>query len=209
MVQTSSTAIGVDEFMGLYRVCRLNHLVIFGTYLSGLVRAARTNDSVKVALQSLYQIGYTGTSMNKEDEDWAHANDIKIVVSRQNHCFQQSSHRHARRRTQAQKQVYRLLRRRSPAAVFDARPYTVQVLYFDHDVEQICPPVSYARYLEQIQNSSLMATTNRMAKEICTRSSYPTAETTALHRHLSQAMGTTTQAISCKRSTMGTCTAVV
>ncbi len=80
MVQTSSTAIGVDEFMGMSRVCGLKRLVIFGTHLSVLIRAAQTDDSVKAALRDLYEVGYTGTSMNKEDEEWAHANDIKLTV---------------------------------------------------------------------------------------------------------------------------------
>ncbi|TFK91197.1 acetyl-CoA synthetase-like protein [Polyporus arcularius HHB13444] len=80
MVQTSSTAIGVDEFMGMSRVCRLRHLVIFGTHLSVLIRAAQSDDSVKAALRDLYEVGYTGTSMNKEDEEWAHANDIKLTT---------------------------------------------------------------------------------------------------------------------------------
>ncbi|KAI0720815.1 acetyl-CoA synthetase-like protein [Cerioporus squamosus] len=81
MAQTSSTAIGVDEFMGLIRVCELTHLVIFATYLSTLIRAARTDESVKLALQSLYQISYTGTSLNKEDEEWAYANSLNVVIS--------------------------------------------------------------------------------------------------------------------------------
>ncbi|RPD75387.1 acetyl-CoA synthetase-like protein [Lentinus tigrinus ALCF2SS1-7] len=81
MVQTSSTAIGVDEFMSMSRVCGLNHLVTFGTYLSALIRAARTDESVKGALQSLHQISYTGTSMHKEDEEWAHVHNLKVVTS--------------------------------------------------------------------------------------------------------------------------------
>ena len=81
MVQSSSTAIGVQEFMGFRRVCGLTQLVIFGTFLSDILRAAQKDEGVKAALNELHMISYTGVSLNKEDEEWAHANGINIVVS--------------------------------------------------------------------------------------------------------------------------------
>ncbi|KAI0739172.1 acetyl-CoA synthetase-like protein [Daedaleopsis nitida] len=81
MVQTSSTAIGADEFVGMRRVCGLSQLVIFATFLSHIIRAAQNDEKVKEALKEIYQISHTGVALNKDDEEWAHANDVKIVSS--------------------------------------------------------------------------------------------------------------------------------
>ena len=81
MAQSSSGAIGVDECKGITRTCGLTHLAIFGTFLSMLIRAAKSDQGVLNALKSLHYISYTGTAMNKEDEDWAHEHGIRVVVS--------------------------------------------------------------------------------------------------------------------------------
>ncbi len=81
MVQSSSTAIGVEEFVGMRRICGLSTFVIFATFLSDIIRAAKKDDNVRAALKELNQISHTGVALNKEDDEWAHTNDIKIVVS--------------------------------------------------------------------------------------------------------------------------------
>ena len=81
MAQTSSVAISQSEFLGLWRVCGLTHLTIFATFLSNLIRDAQTDPTVKEALQDLQWITHTGVALNKEDEEWAHQQGIRIIVS--------------------------------------------------------------------------------------------------------------------------------
>lgn len=62
------------------RACSINRLAVYATFLSSLIRAAKQDDVVKVALQSLRDIFHTGVTLNKEDEDWAYANGLKVIV---------------------------------------------------------------------------------------------------------------------------------
>ncbi len=62
------------------RACSLNRLAVYATFLSNLIRAAKKDDTVKVALQSLRDIFHTGVALNKEDEEWAYANGLKVIV---------------------------------------------------------------------------------------------------------------------------------
>ncbi|KAL1946336.1 hypothetical protein VTO73DRAFT_15463 [Trametes versicolor] len=81
MVQSSSLAIAPQEFVGMTRACSLNRLAVYATFLSSLIRAAKQDDAVKVSLQSLRDIFHTGVALNKEDEEWASANGLKVINS--------------------------------------------------------------------------------------------------------------------------------
>lgn len=80
MVQSSSLAIGPQQFVGMTRACSLNRLAVYATFLSSLIRAAKQDETVKVALQSLRDIFHTGVALNKEDGEWASANGLKVIV---------------------------------------------------------------------------------------------------------------------------------
>lgn len=62
------------------RACSLNRLAVYATFLSSLIRAAKQDDTVKLALQTLRDIFHTGVALNKEDEGWAYANGLKVIV---------------------------------------------------------------------------------------------------------------------------------
>ena len=80
MVQTSGTGISVDEFLGLTRVCRLTGLALFATFLANLIRAARKDDVILDALKGLQWIVHAGVALNKEEEEWAYEQGIKLMV---------------------------------------------------------------------------------------------------------------------------------
>ncbi|KAI0312670.1 acetyl-CoA synthetase-like protein [Amylostereum chailletii] len=80
VVQPSSMAIPAPELVAMIRVCSLNPLALYATFLSNLIREAKKDANIKYALQNLDQIIHTGVALNKEDEEWAHANDIKITT---------------------------------------------------------------------------------------------------------------------------------
>ncbi|KAI0742021.1 acetyl-CoA synthetase-like protein [Daedaleopsis nitida] len=81
VVQSSSMAMKVPEFVNMTRECGLNVLVLYATFLADLIRAARADPAVKEALQGLHQILHTGVALNKEEEEWAFENKIRITTS--------------------------------------------------------------------------------------------------------------------------------
>ncbi|OSD01388.1 acetyl-CoA synthetase-like protein [Trametes coccinea BRFM310] len=81
MVQSSSMSISPKEFVGMTRACGLNRLAVYATFLSGLIKAAKEEDSVKQALQGLHGIFHTGVALPKADEEWAFTNDLKVANS--------------------------------------------------------------------------------------------------------------------------------
>ncbi|KAI0312049.1 acetyl-CoA synthetase-like protein [Amylostereum chailletii] len=80
VAQSSSMSTPPAEFLGLVRVCSLTRLVQYATFLSDLIRAAQQDEDIKEALKGLTEILHTGVALNKEDEEWARANGIKIVT---------------------------------------------------------------------------------------------------------------------------------
>ncbi|KAI0764537.1 acetyl-CoA synthetase-like protein [Trametes elegans] len=81
MVQTSSMAATAEEFLALVRVCGLTRLILFATFLANIIRAARTDPAIRDALKDLRQIFHTGVALNKEDEQWAYDNGLRIITS--------------------------------------------------------------------------------------------------------------------------------
>ncbi|KAI0764534.1 acetyl-CoA synthetase-like protein [Trametes elegans] len=79
VVQSSPNSVTPQEFVGMTRVCSLNRLAVFSTFLSNLIRAAKHDDAVKHALQGLHSILHTGVAINPEDEEWARANGLKVI----------------------------------------------------------------------------------------------------------------------------------
>ena len=82
MVQTSSMDIPEKEFLNLVRMQKLSTAVLYATFLGRLINAAQQDSGLKDALKSLEQIIHTGVALHKEEEDWAYANGLKIMVQR-------------------------------------------------------------------------------------------------------------------------------
>ncbi|KAI8989116.1 acetyl-CoA synthetase-like protein [Trametes punicea] len=79
LVQSSSLAISPQEFVGMTRACSLNRLVVYATFLSSLIKAAKRDETVKHALQGLQDIYHTGVALPKEDEEWAYEHGLKVI----------------------------------------------------------------------------------------------------------------------------------
>ncbi|EJF57818.1 acetyl-CoA synthetase-like protein [Dichomitus squalens] len=81
IAQSSSMAMPAREFVNMTRECSLSLLVLYATFLSDLIRVARVDSTVADALKGLNQIVHTGVALNKQDEEWAYQNDLKIMTS--------------------------------------------------------------------------------------------------------------------------------
>ncbi|KAI8976643.1 acetyl-CoA synthetase-like protein [Trametes punicea] len=81
LAQTSSMAVSPQEFLGLVRVCGLTRLILYATFLSEIIRTAKQDAAVRDALKGLRQIFHTGVALNKEDEEWAYENGLRIITS--------------------------------------------------------------------------------------------------------------------------------
>ncbi|KAI0676592.1 acetyl-CoA synthetase-like protein [Trametes maxima] len=81
LAQSSSMAVSPEEFMGLVRVCGLTRLILYATFLSEIIRAGKKDPTIADALRGLRQIFHTGVALNKEDEEWAYVNRLRIITS--------------------------------------------------------------------------------------------------------------------------------
>lgn len=74
-------SVSSPELLGLVDVCKLNTLALYATFLSELIHDAQKDPKVYEALKGMRQIAHTGVAINKDDEDWAYANGLNIIVS--------------------------------------------------------------------------------------------------------------------------------
>lgn len=81
-MQSSSMAMSSDEMVAMIRLCGLNRLVQYATFVSVHIRAAQTDPAVNRALQGLRQILYTGVALNAQDALWGFENGLRLTVSR-------------------------------------------------------------------------------------------------------------------------------
>ncbi|KAL1946347.1 hypothetical protein VTO73DRAFT_15474 [Trametes versicolor] len=81
VTQTSGMVISPEELIGLTSICKMTILVMYAPFLSTLIKAAQQDPAVKDALKSINQVVHTGVALNKEDEEWAYANGVRIMTS--------------------------------------------------------------------------------------------------------------------------------
>lgn len=65
----------------MIRNCGVNRLNQFATFLAQHVRNSRQNPKLLALLQTLDEALYSGLALPREEEDWAHANGIRLRVS--------------------------------------------------------------------------------------------------------------------------------
>ena len=80
MVQPSSMDIPGQEFLNMARICKLSTGVLYATFLGKLIREAQQDPHLRDAMKGVGQIIYTGVSLQKEEEAWAFANNVNIMV---------------------------------------------------------------------------------------------------------------------------------
>ena len=65
----------------MIRVCGLNRVNQFATFLAQHLRASRQNPTFLAQLQTLDDVLYSGLALPREEEDWALGNGIRLRVS--------------------------------------------------------------------------------------------------------------------------------
>ncbi len=105
MVQTSSMDIPDKEFLNIVRMHRLSTVVLYATFLGRLINSAQQDTEMKDALKSIDQIIHTGVALHKEEEEWAYANGIKIVVCDFLPCSRTQAHTSRRHPTERLRQL--------------------------------------------------------------------------------------------------------
>jgi hypothetical protein len=65
----------------MIRVCGLNRLNQFATFLAQQLRASRQNPKFLALLQTLDDVLYSGLALPQEEEEWALGNGIRLRVS--------------------------------------------------------------------------------------------------------------------------------
>lgn len=83
-------ALPTDELLEMTRICGVNRLILYASFLSMHIRVAKTDPDVLKVLQSFRQILHTGVALNLQDEEWAYNNFLRIMVRQQ---FLLSNHR--------------------------------------------------------------------------------------------------------------------
>lgn len=65
----------------MIRVCGLNRLNQFATFLAQQLRTSRQNPRFLALLQTLDDVLYSGLALPREEEEWALGNGIRLRVS--------------------------------------------------------------------------------------------------------------------------------
>ena len=65
----------------MIRVCGLNRVNQFATFLAQHLRTSRQNPKFLALLQTLDDVLYSGLALPREEEEWALGNGIRLRVS--------------------------------------------------------------------------------------------------------------------------------
>jgi len=79
-VQPSRQAFSSNELSLMIRNCGVNRLNQFATFLTHHLRSSRQNPRLLAQLQTLDDVLYSGLALPREEEEWAHANGIRLRV---------------------------------------------------------------------------------------------------------------------------------
>lgn len=77
-VQTTRPGFSSEELLDMIQRCGLNRLNQFSTFLSTHLRNSRQNPKLLQALQHLDEVLYSGLPLDRDDEDWAYKNGLKM-----------------------------------------------------------------------------------------------------------------------------------
>ncbi|KAJ6600810.1 putative amp-CoA ligase [Mycena sp. CBHHK59/15] len=78
--QSPAVGMSTEELMKMVKTCGLNRMAVYATFLSVYIKDAQKDPEVLKALQGFRQIVHAGVSLNREDEEWAYANDLPITA---------------------------------------------------------------------------------------------------------------------------------
>ncbi|KAI9457728.1 acetyl-CoA synthetase-like protein [Russula earlei] len=77
-VQPSKQAFSSNELLLMIRDCGVNRLNQFATFLTHHLRHSRQTPKLLALMQTLDDALYSGLALPQEEEEWAHANGIKL-----------------------------------------------------------------------------------------------------------------------------------
>lgn len=80
-IQPTKIAFSSEELVDMILRCQLNRLNQFSTFLSSQLRNARLHPKLLEQLRSLNEIIFSGLPLQREDEEFAYRNGLKIKVS--------------------------------------------------------------------------------------------------------------------------------
>lgn len=82
-----------DELVAIIKDCGVNRVVLYAPFLSSHIQGAKENPEVLHLLRNCRQIIHTGVALNADEEKWAYANGLPIMVRSFIHLVGVASHK--------------------------------------------------------------------------------------------------------------------
>jgi hypothetical protein len=81
IVKPSKPRVSTEELLNMVNTCGLNHMGLYGTYLSPHIQAAKRDPAILKLLQGMRSISYGGVPVSIAEDDWCFQNGIPLIVS--------------------------------------------------------------------------------------------------------------------------------
>jgi len=79
-IQPTKIAFSSNELFHMVQKCGLNKLNQFATFLATHLRGSRDNSKLLDLLRGLDEINYSGLPLQREEEEWAYKNNMRLRV---------------------------------------------------------------------------------------------------------------------------------
>ncbi|KAJ6556429.1 acetyl-CoA synthetase-like protein [Mycena capillaripes] len=79
IVQPSKPRVSTEELLIMVNTCGLNHLVLYGTFLSPHIQAAKRDPAILKLLHGMRSISYGGVPVSIAEDDWCFQNGIPLI----------------------------------------------------------------------------------------------------------------------------------
>ncbi|KAJ7675905.1 hypothetical protein DFH06DRAFT_671202 [Mycena polygramma] len=79
IVKPSKPRVSTEELLNMINTEGLNHMGLYGTYLSPHIQAAKRDPVVLKALQGMRSISYGGVPVSFSEDDWCFENEITLI----------------------------------------------------------------------------------------------------------------------------------
>lgn len=189
-IQPTKIAFSSEELKDMVQRCGLNRLAQFATFLSIHIRHSKNDPQLLSMLQNLDEVMYAGIPIGREEEDWALAKGMNVVVrfTRLNHIFIVLMHSLSRTYSAA------------PSLVLSCATLAVPRQQASSSVH--CSAPSTASSQSRKSPSPSRSSINPLPPNYSSSSSFPNLGTAQICRYAPK-MGCSTPAISSKRCFLG------
>ncbi|KAF8150333.1 hypothetical protein K438DRAFT_1866070 [Mycena galopus ATCC 62051] len=79
IVKPSKPRVSTEELLNMVNTCGLNHMGLYGTYLSPHIQAAKRDPAILKLLQGMRSISYGGVPVSIAEDDWCFQNGIPLI----------------------------------------------------------------------------------------------------------------------------------